>query len=89
MSSYIVTYDLMQQGQNYNCITAKLKAYGTWCHLQRSVWIIATAQTAKQIRDNLGACLDANDKLFVAKLTGEAAWVGHDQTVTDWLHKSL
>jgi CRISPR/Cas system-associated endoribonuclease Cas2 len=89
MSSYIVTYDLMQQGQNYTSIRAKLKAYGTWCHLQGSVWIIATAQTAMQIRDNLRACLDANDKLFVAKLTGEAGWIGHEKTVADWLHKNL
>jgi hypothetical protein len=89
MASYIVTYDLIEQGQNYACLTTKLKAYGTWCHLQGSVWIVVTTQTSTQIRENLRPCLDSNDKLFVAKLSGEAAWIGHDKTTSDWLHRYL
>ena len=89
MATYVVSYDLNQQGQNYDCIIKKLKAYGTHWHMQQSVWIIVADASATQIRDNLKSCLDSNDKLFVAKLSGEAAWSGYRQTVTDWLKKYL
>ena len=89
MAAYIVTYDLHKQGQNYDCLHEKLEAYPTHWHMQQSVWIIATNQTAVQIRDSLGECLDQNDKLFVGKLSGEAAWRGYSKDVTNWLKNRL
>lgn len=89
MAIFIVTYDLHQHGQNYECLTKKLKAYGTYCHLQRSVWLIRSDQSAVQIRDNLKSCLDSNDDLFVAKLAGEAAWHGFSQSTSGWLKQNL
>lgn len=85
MNSYIVVYDLHEEGQNYACLYKKLKLYPTHWHMQRSVWIIATTQSAAQIRDNLRPCLDSNDKLFVGALRGEAAWIGFTQKATQWL----
>src|SRR3546814_6397319 len=89
MATYIVTYDLHTEGQNYNCLYEKLEAYGTRWHMQRSVWIIRTDQSAVQVRDNLKACLDANDKLFVGQLSGEAAWSGYSDNITQWLKANL
>jgi len=89
MATYIVTYDLYKQGQNYDCLIKKLKEYGTHWHMQQSVWIIGTSQSASQICDNLKACIDDNDKLFVGKLSGEAAWVGYKQEITKWLKGML
>tara|TARA_A100001391_G_scaffold136353_1_gene95003 strand:+ start:22382 stop:22657 length:276 start_codon:yes stop_codon:yes gene_type:complete len=88
MKAFIVTYDLIKSGQNYACITKKLKSYPTHWHMQGSVWIIRTSETAKQIRDGLKSCLDSNDKLFVAALSGEAAWCGYTDNITDWLKQS-
>lgn len=89
MASYIVAYDLNQSGQNYECITKKLKAYPTHWHMQGSVWIIITESTAKLIRDNLQSCLDDNDELFVGTLSGEAAWKGYSTSISEWLKKNL
>ena len=89
MAAYIVTYDLHKQGQNYSCITKKLEEYGYYCHLQGSVWVIVTSQNCVQIRDNLMQCLDANDKLFVGQLAGEAAWTGYTNNISDWLKGAL
>ncbi len=89
MTAYIVTYDLHTVGQNYDCLYEKLKSYGTWCRIQDSVWVVVTTVTASQIRDHLATCLDGNDKLFVARLTGEAAWMAHSVEVSDWLKKNL
>lgn len=89
MAAYIVCYDLHKEGQNYKCLEEKLQAYGAHWNAQRSVWLIVTNQTAVQVRDNLASCLDSNDKLIVAGLSGEAAWRGYNQDVTDWLQKQL
>jgi len=88
MSAYIVTYDLHKQGQNYDCIIGKLKAYPTHWHMQQSVWVVVTNQTAVQIRDNLKTCLDSNDKLFVGKLSA-GAWYGYSANVNEWLVKHI
>lgn len=89
MTTYIVTYDLNEPGQKYDYISKKLKTYGTWLHLQGSVWIIVTNQSAAEVRDNLKTCLDNNDELFVAKLSGEAAWSGYTSDTSDWLKQNL
>lgn len=83
MSAFIVTYDLIQQGQNYQCIIGKLKEMGAY-HLQQSVWIVSSTSSAIAIRDALAPCLDRNDKLFVGRLDS-AAWNGYSDDVTAWL----
>lgn len=88
MKMHIVAYDLHQHGQNYTCMSKKLKEYPGWCHLQGSVWIVRSNQSPVQIRENLKNCLDANDKLFVATLTGEAAWTGYSNEITNWVKES-
>lgn len=89
MPAYIIAYDLHEAGQNYTCIIDRLKKYGTYCHLQQSVWIINTNQSAVQVRDNLMKCLDRNDKLFVGLLGGEAAWTGYPDNISNWLRQHL
>jgi hypothetical protein len=89
MTTFIVTYDLHKQGQNYTCITKKLESYPTHWHMQGSVWIIEASQTAVQIRDGLLSCLDQNDKLMVAHLSGEAAWHGYSDKIGQWLKGRL
>lgn len=58
--------------------------------MQRSVWGIVSSRTAAQVRDDLIACLDSNDKLFDAALTGEAAWAGYyGSDDVEWLEDNL
>lgn len=89
MATFIVTYDLHKQGQNYQCIIQKLSAYQYHWHMQGSVWIIETTQSAVEIRNHLNSCLDQNDKLFVGRLEGEAAWSGYADNVSNWLKGRL
>ena len=85
--SHIVTYDLKSPGQNYEKLYKALESYGTYYHLQESVWIIVSTQKCKEIRDHLMSFTDSNDSLFVAKLTGEAAWTGLSDN--NWLQNNL
>lgn len=84
MSAYLVSYDLRQTGQNYECIRTKLQGYPNSWNMQGSVWIISSEQTAAQIRDDLVKCLDGNDNLFVAKLH-VTAWTGFSDQNSAWL----
>lgn len=85
----IVSYDLRQQGQNYKCIIEKLESYPVHWHMQGSVWILVTDDKASQVRDSLKSCLDSNDKLFVGRLSGEAAWHGHTNEANKWIKSIL
>lgn len=89
MSTYVVCYDLHTPGQKYECLTKKLEGYGTYWHVQGSVWIIETKHSAKVVRDDLLGCMDGNDKLIVAGLSGEAAWFGYTDKVDDWFRGVL
>jgi hypothetical protein len=89
MRAYIVTYDLLRQGQNYHALTKRLESYPVHWHVQQSVWIIATDQSAVDVRAYLLPTLDGNDKLIVARLEGEAAWAGYPDNVNSWLRDRL
>jgi len=48
MSAYEICYDLQAPGQKYDRLIEKIKSYGIWCHLQQSVWVVSTTQSAKE-----------------------------------------
>lgn len=74
MNSIIITYDLCKPTQNYDSVIEKIKQYGTYAKLTESCWFIKTIDSCVSVRNNLLTCLDKNDRLFVAQLTGVAAW---------------
>ena len=84
MTRYIITYDLSKPGRNYADLYKHIKSYSTWAKITESTWAVSTDNTAEQIRDNLKAALDSNDKLLVGPL-GQSAWFGLSSEVTDWL----
>ena len=84
MKLYQIAYDLRKQ-RNYQALYDRIKAYGTWCRPLESTWIVATSQSATQVRDNLKAAMDADDGLLVTRLQGDAAWIGLDAEKTQWL----
>ncbi|PKM24022.1 MAG: hypothetical protein CVV09_16470 [Gammaproteobacteria bacterium HGW-Gammaproteobacteria-13] len=84
MKLYQITYDLRKQ-RDYQSLYEEIKAYGTWCHALESTWVIATSQSAAQVRDNLQTVMDADDRLLVTRLQGDAAWRGLTDEKTKWL----
>jgi len=60
MTAYIVAYDLMKQGQNYECLKEKLETYPKHWHMQQSVWIVVRAllQRLAAVRGRLSLCAD-------------------------------
>lgn len=84
MPAYIVCYDLVAVGQNYTCIIEKLESYPRFLRIQRSVWVIETADDDRTIAEDLKLCMDANDHLFVALLSKGGQW-----TIKDATHSAL
>lgn len=85
MATYIIDYDLNTPGKNYDALISQIKTY-PWAKICKSSWAVKSSQTAAQIRDSLTPHIDSDDKLFVAKIDGWAAW-GLPKEVTDWLKK--
>lgn len=84
MAVFIVTYDLDQPGQNYDCVIGKLEALDH-CHAQRSVWFVSANGTTTDLRNHLSGCLDSNDRLFVDYISD--AWTGWNMpTCGKWLN---
>ncbi len=88
MKKYIVTYDLCSPGQNYDGLITKIESFNH-TKIAKSAWVITSSKTAIEIRDILEHYIDDNDVLFVAALTGEAAWHGLTKVAGDWLHQNL
>ena len=74
MKKYSISYDLNKPNQNYTGLIDRLIALGA-VKIEYSHWLLIGSQlSAAAIRDDLARFLDANDRIFVAGLTGEAAW---------------
>lgn len=73
MKLYQINYDLRKK-RDYSSLIKKIKEYGTYAKPLESCWLIATNQSASQIRNNLASVMDEDDGLLVTRLQNEAAW---------------
>ena len=73
---YVISYDLVDPGQNYDRLWEALRQLGAQ-RLLESQWIVRrTNTTATGIRDSLRPCIiDANDLLLVTCLDSQD-WAG-------------
>lgn len=74
MTSKIIEYDLKSPSRNYDAVYEIIKNYPAWAHITESTWFVKTNESCVQIRDKIMKEIDSNDTVFVATLTGEAAW---------------
>ena len=88
MNSYIISYDLMAPNKDYSSLISAIKSYGTYAKVLESCWIIKSNDSSSTIRVYFSSYMDSNDRIFVAKLTGEASWQNVLCT-NDWLKGNL
>lgn len=89
MTCYVVAYDLVSPGQDYDSLYNQIKSYKSWCHPMESTWFIVSDKSATKIRSEIRAEMDSNDKLFVGKVTREAAWRNLSEKASNWLKINL
>ncbi len=86
MARFMVGYDLDKPDQDYPDLIRKLKSYAAWWHCLDSTWLIQTAKSHAELRDDLLAHIGSSDKLLVIEVTGMSrAWSGFDKECSDWL----
>lgn len=73
MAAFLISYDLDKPGQDYPRLIERLEQLGA-VRVLLSEWIVNGSHTSASLRDDLMRYVDANDKLLVVRLNGEAAW---------------
>lgn len=85
---FVIAYDLQSpndRAEDHERVIAQIKSAFSWCHLEKSVWLVDSALNASEIRDNIKSVLNSGDRLFVAKLQGNwASWALGDER-NNWL----
>ena len=89
MSAKTITYDPQAPGRDYTTLFDAIKAFGAWCHIAESVWIVVTEASVVEIRDALLKVVDGNDLLVVLELSGTWACANVLDTQAAWLKKNL
>ena len=89
MNTYIINYDLIAPGKNYDRLFEAIKSYGTWAHVLKSCWLIKSSLPASEVRNYLVKYIDYNDKLLVAKSGNQGAWTGLKENQSDWLRRNM
>jgi hypothetical protein len=74
---HLITYDLESPNDtsaDYERVIGAIKSkYGDWCHLEKSVWLVSTTESASEVRDSIKQALYSTDILFVSRLSGNWA----------------
>jgi hypothetical protein len=86
---HVVAYDLKTPNdtpENYESIIGAIKSlFGSWCHIEQSVWLIDTPSNAVAVRQALTEYLHPGDTLLVAPLgKAWASWNFGDER-NNWL----
>ncbi len=75
MNRYMISYDLLIPGKNYDNLISRLYAIGA-VRILFSQWELNTTASAQTVCQDLIKHIDSNDRLLVTGLTGEAWWTG-------------
>ncbi len=85
---YAFTYDLNKTGQDYSSLYSAIKSMGSWCHALQNLWFIDTYKSTSEIRQALRNVMDANDYIFVSRIT--TSWDGYmNKEAIDWLQSRV
>lgn len=86
---HVVAYDLKEPNdtsEDYQRVISAIKTkFSSWCHIEKSVWLIDTPDGAGAVRDTLKTYMHDKDVLFVGRLSGNwASWNFGDER-NEWL----
>lgn len=81
---YHVAYDLNVPGQHYDKVIAEITRTANM-KILKSSWLVETDETPADLRTRIMAVADANDRCFIAQVTGNNdGWLTED--MWSWLN---
>ena len=70
-----ISYDLINPGQNYEKVIARIKLLGDWAKIHQSYWFVSSTKTPEEAVNFIGVALDQNDKVYVVDaVSNSSAW---------------
>ncbi len=84
-----INYDLRQPGRNYAAVEAYIKAFPTWAHPLKSLWLVRTDKTASKVRDEMNTRVDANDEVLVVDVTGDSWASNFSDDAIGWMKNNM
>lgn len=85
MNTLIVTFELTAAAFNYERLVQRIRNQPSWAQLTANAYLIKTAWSVVQVRDDLNQYLRAGDKLFVGNCPVPAAWQNLPENVGKWI----
>jgi hypothetical protein len=92
MGKYLIAYDLdgpNETSESYRKLIERIEEYPSAKEVQRSVWVLKSDGSYKQVRDHLWELMDADDRLLVVSLDGGGAFEGDLLCSDQWLLEFL
>lgn len=91
MAVYMVTWNLNKEKKNYAAARKKLIAVlsefdAVYDTDLETVWFVSTNQNANSIAAEIQPCLDANDRLFVTRLSDDQYQGWMLVKIWDWIN---
>lgn len=65
MNKFVVSYDLMKEGQRYDLIIEFLEKLPVAIKVLGSCWLVKTEKSIEELSENINGILDNNDKFIV------------------------
>ncbi len=75
MNSIIVEYDLCNPDSDYEELISVIESFPISEPITKSTWFIKTNKTYRDVIEYLMPYTNSGDRLFVAELSGAAAWI--------------
>lgn len=70
-----ISYELNQQGQNYDGVIEKMKSLGSWAKIHNSYWHVNCPLSAQQVVDSIWPSMNLDGTLYVVDASNNvAAW---------------
>jgi hypothetical protein len=88
--AFLIALNLTGEPEEYERLTDRLVAFGTWWHHLDNVFIIRTDLAAQALLDKLREVVRAEDQLLVVEIGGQS-WAadGFPDEGADWLRENL
>ncbi len=85
MNTYLISFDLVAPGRNYQPVYDYLATFTDSMKPLQTVYLVQTTKSAKQIRDDLMGKVDGNDKVLVIQVS-TTVWATYNLPKTSkWL----
>lgn len=87
MKSLFITYTLEDDSNDWQEVNDLLKSFPNWAKLFKHTWIIQTAKSTCQVRDELSKIISKGKILVIDITYSQWATCEVDRKVVEWMKK--